>query len=78
MLPLPPPPPTQRKPRRDWEARRDLYLSTGGQDSYLRTREHWRVCCCAEGACEQIDWGWVVELIGEEEPEVVLTLSFVA
>ena len=35
MLPLPPPPPTQRKPRRDWEARRDLYLSTGGQGSYI-------------------------------------------
>ena len=27
--------PLQRKPRRDWEARRDLYLSTGGRGSYL-------------------------------------------
>ncbi|EDR07290.1 uncharacterized protein LACBIDRAFT_388494 [Laccaria bicolor S238N-H82] len=25
----------QRRPRRDWEARRDLYLSTGGHGSYL-------------------------------------------
>ena len=25
----------QRRPRRDWEARRDLYLSTGGRGSYL-------------------------------------------
>ncbi|EDQ98062.1 uncharacterized protein LACBIDRAFT_296079 [Laccaria bicolor S238N-H82] len=25
----------QRRPRRDWEARRDLYLSTGGRASYL-------------------------------------------
>ena len=36
------------------------------------------MCCCVEGACEEVDWGWLVELIGEEEPEVVLTLSFVA
>ena len=27
--------PPQRSPRRDWEARRDLYLSTGGWGSYL-------------------------------------------
>ena len=27
--------PPQRRPRRDWEARRDLYLSTGGRGSYL-------------------------------------------
>ena len=27
--------PPKRRPRRDWEARRDLYLSTGGRGSYL-------------------------------------------
>ena len=27
--------PPQRRPRRDWEARRDLYFSTGGRGSYL-------------------------------------------
>ena len=27
--------PPQRRPRRDWEARRDLYLSTSGRGSYL-------------------------------------------
>ena len=31
---------------------------------------HWRVRCCVEGACEEVDWGWVVELVGEEEQEV--------
>ena len=30
--------------------------------------------CCFEGACEEVDWGWDVEFIGEEQ-EVVLTLS---
>ena len=28
--------------------------------------------CCVEGACEEVDWGWDVELVGEEEQEVVL------
>ena len=40
ILPLPPPPPhpqspPQRRPRREREAQRDLYLSTGGQRGYL-------------------------------------------
>jgi hypothetical protein len=30
---------------------------------------------CVEGACEQLDWGWDVELVGEEEQELVLTCS---
>ena len=30
------------------------------------------MCCCVEGACEEVDWGWDVELVGEEEQEVVL------
>jgi len=25
------------------------------------------VCFCVEGACEEVDWGWDVELVGEEE-----------
>jgi hypothetical protein len=33
------------------------------------------VCFCVEGACEEVDWGWDVELVGEEEQEVALTLS---
>jgi len=33
------------------------------------------VCCCVEGACEEVDWGWDVEFVGEEEQEIVLTLS---
>ena len=40
-----------------------------------RTRGHWGVCCCVEGACEEVDWGWDVEFVGEEEQEIVLTLS---
>jgi len=40
-----------------------------------RTRGHWRVHCCVEGACEEVDWGWDVELVSEEEQEVVLALS---
>ena len=33
------------------------------------------MCCCVEGACEEVDWGWDVELVGGEEQEVVLALS---
>ena len=33
---------------------------------------HRRVPCCA---CEEFDWGWDAELVGEEEQEVVLTLT---
>ena len=36
------------------------------------TRGHWCVCRCVEGACEEIDWGLGIELVGEEEQEVVL------
>ena len=31
--------------------------------------------CCVEGSCEELDWGWDAELVGEEEQEVVLALS---
>ena len=47
--------------KKTWEARRDLYLSTGGQGSYL--------ILVSIGVC-------AVVLIGEQEQEVVLTLSF--
>jgi len=40
-----------------------------------RTRGRWRVCHCVDGACEEVDWCWDVELVGEEEQEVVLTFS---
>ena len=40
-----------------------------------RTRGHWRVRCCVEGAFEEVDWGWDAELAGEEEQEVVLELG---
>ena len=33
------------------------------------------MCCCVEGAYEEVDGGWDVELVGEEEQGVVLTLS---
>lgn len=33
---------------------------------------HWRARCCA---CEGLDWCWDVGLVGEEEQEVVLTLT---
>jgi hypothetical protein len=36
---------------------------------------HWRVCRCVEGACEEVYWGWDVELVNEEEQKLVLTLS---
>ena len=35
-------------------------------------RGHWRVRCSVEGVCEELEWGWDVELVGEEEQEVVL------
>ena len=28
--------------------------------------------CSVEGACEEVDWGWDVELVGKEKQEVVL------
>ena len=28
--------------------------------------------CCVEGACEEVDWGWDAELVGEEEQAVAL------
>ena len=34
------------------------------------------MCYCVEGACEEVNWGWDVELVGEEEQEIVSTLSF--
>ena len=33
------------------------------------------VCCCVEGACEEVDRRWDVELVCKEEQEVLLTLS---
>ena len=35
----------------------------------------WRVRCCVEGAREELDWGWDVELVGEEGQELGLSLS---
>ena len=32
------------------------------------------MCFCVEGACEEVDWGWDVELVDGEEQGVVLTL----
>ena len=31
--------------------------------------------CCLEGACEELDWGWDVGLVGEEGQEAGLSLS---
>ena len=64
--------PPQRRHRRDWEARYDLYLSTGGRESYL-VLVAIGGCCCVGGACEEVDLGWDVELVGEEQ-DVALTL----
>ena len=51
-----------------------IYTSQQGDGgSYLVL--HWRMRCCDEGAYEELDWGWDVKLVGEEEQEVVLTLS---
>ena len=33
------------------------------------------MCAVVEGACEEVDSAWNVVLVGEEEQEVVLTLS---
>ena len=30
------------------------------------------MCRCVEGAREEVDWGWDVKPVGEEEWEVVL------
>ena len=37
-----------------------------------RTHGYWRVCCCVECACEEVDWVWDVEFIGEEEQQEVV------
>ena len=50
----------QRGPRCHWEARRDLYLSTDGQGSYL-VLVGIGVCCYVEGACDEVGmWSWLV------------------
>jgi len=36
------------------------------------------VCHCVEGACEEVDWGWDVELVVKEEQGVVLTFELAA
>ena len=33
------------------------------------------MCCCVEGACEEVDWGWDVELVGEEEQQEVVLVD---
>ena len=33
------------------------------------------MCRRIGGACKEVDWDWDVELVGEEEQDVVLTLS---
>ena len=35
---------------------------------------YWHVRCCVEGAYEEVDWGWDMELVGEEEQEVALVV----
>ena len=55
------------------EVRRDVYLSTVGRGSYV-VLAGIGVCAVVEGACEEVDWGWDVELVGEKEQEVVLIL----
>ena len=52
---------------------RSIALNRGDGGSYLVL--HWRMRCCVEGSCEELDWGWDAELVGEEEQEVVLTSS---
>ena len=61
--------PLQRRPNAK-EVRRDVYLSTVGRGNYIAL-----MCRCVEGACEEVDGGWDVELVGEKEQEVVLSLS---
>ena len=66
---LPPPPP--RSPLKDPDA-----IYTSQQVGELpHAYGHWRACRCVEGALEEVDWGWDVELVGKEDQEVVLTLS---
>ena len=68
ILPLLPPPPPQSKktPTRLRSSMRSIPLNrwTG---EFPRTRGHSRVCCCVEDICEDVEWGWDVELVGEEE-----------
>ena len=53
--------------------RRDLYLSAGERGCHLLLVG--TGVCAVEGACEEVECGWGLELVDEEEPEVVLTLS---
>ena len=76
ILPLPPPsPPPQSSLKEDPDVTgsptRSIPLD-GWTGDLPRARGHWHVCCCVEGACEEVDWGWDVELVGQEEQEVVL------
>ena len=78
IVPLPAPPlplktPSKETPTRLGSPTRSIPLNrwTGGLP---RPHGHWRVCCSVDGACDEVDWGWEVELIGEDQ-EVVLNLS---
>ena len=51
-----------------------MHLS-GWTEELPRTRGHWRVGWCIEGTREEVYCNGDVELVGEEEQEVVLTLS---
>ena len=69
------PPPPQSSLKEDPDVTGSPTRSTplaGWTGNLPRARGHWRVCCCVEGACEEVDWGWDVELVGQEEQEVVL------
>ena len=74
---LPPPSPQalpQRRPQRDWEARRNLCLSTGGRGSYLALVGI-NVCAVVLKVLVRRLTGVGMEFVGEEEQEVALTLS---
>jgi len=65
-IPLLPPPPPQFPPKKT-PTRSIPFNRWAGE--LPRTRGHWRLCRCVEGACEEVDRVWDVELVGEEEQQ---------
>ena len=60
--------PSSSNPRPDATGKSDaIYKSQQVNGESPRTCGHWHVFHCVEGACEEVDWGWDVELIGEED-----------
>ena len=66
--------PSKKTPARTGSPTRSIPLN-GWTEGLPHTRGHWCVCCCAKGACKEVNWGWDVELVGREAQEVAQELG---